>query len=112
MATIVLKPDADPLQVADDLRKSGIVLHRRLSDNSYVAFVPGRKWLCMQYPELIPLYKEDQAFWKSVRKRNRQGEEVDPEEIYAHGKYFNQRFDEIMKKYERKQPDPLGATAR
>ena len=101
MAVILLKPNADPLQVADDLRKSGIVLHRRLSDNRYVAFVPGRKWLCSQYPELIPLYEEDRVFWKSVRKRNRQGEEVDSSEIYAHGKYFNQRFDEIMKKYEK-----------
>ena len=101
MATIVLKQGADPLQVAEDLRKAGITKGQMLQDGKMVAYINRRKWLCGLYPELIPLYEEDRAFWKSVRKRNRQGEEVDSAEIYAHSKYFNQRFDEIMKKYEK-----------
>ena len=100
MARIILKPGADPLQVAEDLRKVGITMKQRLPDGSYVAFISSRKWLCMQYPDLIPLYEEDRDFWKSVRARARNGEDVPQEEIYAHGLWFNEQFDKIMSKYE------------
>ena len=82
MATIKLKPGADPLQVSAELRKIGITMGQRLPDGRVVAFINRTKWLCMQYPELIPLYDEDRAFWKDVRKRTRNGEDVPREEIY------------------------------
>ena len=107
MAKITLKEGADPLKVAEALRKIGIVLHRSIGENRYVAFIPRKKWLCMMYPELIPLYEQDRAFWRDVRKRTRNGEEVDPAEIYAHGQHFNEQFDLIMKKYERRKENPV-----
>ena len=38
MAVILLKPNADPLQVAEDLRKSGITMTRSLGNNRFVAY--------------------------------------------------------------------------
>lgn len=101
MATIVLKQGADPLQVAEDLQKAGITKGQMLPDGRMVVYINRRKWLCSLYPELIPLYEEDRAFWKEVRRRTRQGEDVPQREIEAHAKYFNQQFNAIMDKYEK-----------
>ena len=100
MAKIELKPGADPLQVAEDLRKSGIVLHRRLTDGAYVAFVPHRRWMVMHYPALEPLYREDREFWRDVKRRTRGGEEVPQAEIEAHAEWFKKREQQIIESYE------------
>ena len=96
-----LNKEADPLQVAEALRSAGITVGQRLEDGRVVVFINRRKWLCMQYPELIPIYEDDRMFWKSVRKRTRNGEEVSKEEIEAHAKEFNERFNKVMEKYEK-----------
>ena len=101
MAKIELKKDADPMQVAEDLRKEGIVMHRRLADGAYVAFVPHRRWMLMHYPALEPLYREDRVFWRDVRKRTRAGEDVPQETIKAHAEYFKKREQQIIESYER-----------
>ena len=100
MAKIELQPGADPLQVAEDLRKSGIVLHRRLTDGAYVAFVPHRRWMVMHYPALEPLYREDREFWRDVKRRTRDGEEVPQAEIEAHAEWFKKREQQIIESYE------------
>ena len=74
MATMKLNKEADPLQVAEALRSAGITVGQRLEDGRVVVFINRRKWLCMQYPELIPIYEDDRMFWKSVRKRTRNGD--------------------------------------
>ena len=112
MAIIRLKAGADPAQVAGELREAGITMGQRLADGRYVAYVDRKKWLCAQYPELAELYAEDREFWRGVRRRTRGGEDVDQAEIYAHGKYFNERFDEILKRYESKHEEALPAYTR
>ena len=96
MATITLKPDADPLQIASDLQQCGITLGQKLPDGRYVAYVNKRIWLCQQYPELIPVYQEDRAFWRNVRKRYRNGEDVPKEELQAHAKHFKDQLERIV----------------
>ena len=100
MAKIELKPGADPLQVAEDLRKIGIVLHRRLADGAYVAFVPHRRLMLMHYPALEPLYREDREFWREVRRRTRVGEDVPRAEIKAHAEWFKKKEQQIIESYE------------
>ena len=96
MATITLKPGTDLELVKAELEKAGITVGQRLPDGRIVAFINSRKWLCMQFPELIPLYREDRAFWKAVRKRTRNGEDVPKSELEAHTKHFNEQFDKII----------------
>lgn len=112
MAVIRLKVGADPAQVAEELRASGITMGQRLPDGRYVAYVDRKKWLCIQYPELAALYAEDREFWRDVRRRQRRGEDVDQAEIYAHAKSFNQQFDEIIARYESKHRETLQADTR
>ena len=101
MAQIYVKEGTDMSAVAAALWSEGIQLGRRLSDGSYVAYIHRRRWMCIQYPDLAPLYEEDRAFWKSVRKRTRQGEHVPMEEIETHAKQFNEQEKAIIAKYER-----------
>ena len=96
MATITLKPGTDLLLVKAELEKAGITVGQQLPDGRIVAFINSRKWLCMQYPALIPLFQEDRVFWKTVRKRSRNGEDVPKSEIEAHAKWFNEQFDKII----------------
>lgn len=100
MARIRLKEGADPLRVAEELKKVGITMHRRLADGSYVAFMHHRHWMVMNYPALADLYEEDRHFWKDVRRRTRAGEEVSQSEIKAHAEYFKRREQQIIASYE------------
>ena len=100
MAKLTVKPGADALAVAEELRKVGITMGRRLPDGQYVVFISPRKWMLMQYPALADLYREDRAFWKAVRKRTRNGEEVPRDEIEAHTTYFKQEEKRIIDSYE------------
>jgi len=100
MAIITLKPNTDPAAVAEELRQVGITMGQKLEDGRYVAFIHQRKWMLMQYPALADLYREDRAFWKAVRKRTRNGEDVPREEIAAHADYFKQEEQRIIDSYE------------
>ena len=103
MARITLKEGADPLKIGEELAQAGITMGRRLPDGRYVAYVNKRIWLCQQYPELIPVYQEDRAFWRNVRKRCRNGEDVPREELQAHAKKFKEQLNEIIDQHEREE---------
>ena len=102
MGKMKLKPGADPLEVAEDLRKVGVTKGQKLPDGQYVIYITERKWMLMLYPALKDLYNEDRAFWKTVRKRTRNGEDVPQEEIKAHAEYFKQEEQRIIDSYERR----------
>ena len=106
MARIILKEGANRDEVAAKLREVGITMKQRLADGSYVAFINRDKWLLMQYPDLAPLFAEDRAFWKAVRKRTRNGETVPQTEIEAHAKEYNRQFELIISKYENRPQNP------
>ena len=102
MATITLKPGTDPLAVAEELRNVGITMGQKLPNGQYVIFISNRKWMIMQFPALTNLYQEDRAFWRNVRKRTRNGEDVPREEIAAHAAYFKQEEQRIIDSYEKR----------
>ena len=102
MATITLKEGVDPLQVAEELKQAGVTMGQRLPNGRYVVFINKRKWLIMCYPALEDLYHEDREFWRNVRRRTRNGEDVPREEIEAHAAYFKQEEQRIIDSYEKR----------
>ena len=88
-------------QIEAELEQLGVTKGQRLPDNRLVIYINRRKWMCMLYPDLAPLYAEDRAFWRSVHKRTRAGETVPQAEIEAHAKYFNEQEKIIIESYER-----------
>ena len=101
MAIIQLKKNADMEEVQKALQELGITKGQRLDGGRMVVYINRRRWLCMQYPALEPLYAADRAFWKEVRRRTRNGEAVPQEEIEAHTAQFNKRFNQIIASYEK-----------
>ena len=102
MAIMYLNPDADLHQVQKDLQRQGYVVGQRLADGVYVVYAHRRKWMALLYPDLATLYEQDREFWKRVRRRKRNGEDISPDEIQAHAEQFKQQEKEIIDRYERR----------
>ena len=56
------------------------------------------KMACMQFPELVSVYKIDRAFWKTVRKRSKTDDPVSKAEIEAHMAWLKAEEERIMGK--------------
>ena len=100
MAQIKLKEGADPIGVAKALAEQGITMGQRLANGSYVVFINRKRWLCMQFPELVAVYKIDRVFWKTVKKRNKTDDPVSKAEIEAHMAWLKSEEERIMGKEE------------
>lgn len=100
MAKVKLQAGVDPTEVAEMLKAVGITKGQILPDGRMVVYINQRQWLCQQYPELVPIYREDRRFWKEVRKRTRNGETVAQEEIQAHAERFKEQINKIIGKDE------------
>ena len=103
MAKVTLKNGADPLEVTEELKRIGITKGQMLPNGQMVVYINQRTYMCRLYPKLIPLYQEDRRFWKNVRKRTRNGEDVPQSEIQAHADYFKKMYNQIINQHEKEE---------
>ena len=107
MAKVYPKKNADPLQVNEEIERMGLTRGQRLPDGSRVVYYNPRKQLAALYPELVPLFQDERRFWKQVRKRTRNGEDVPESELKAYADDFKRQFNEILDTYENNNPKAL-----
>ena len=113
MAIIILSKEADPLKVAEELRKIGITMRQKVSEGRYVVWLNKRQWFVSRYPDLAAVYAADRDFWRSVRKRKRNGETVTEDELRTHANWLKNEEKRIIDSYENDDrktlpPDPQG----
>ena len=98
---VIFKQGIDPESVREQLLKQGIYM-RRYKNGSTTIFINRRNYLLALYPDLEPLYTADRAFWKSIRKRTRNGEEQSllRDEIKAHATWLKNEEKRIISTYE------------
>ena len=106
MAKMELNIGADLNAVTEALWKKGIIVGRKLPDGRYVVYSNRYSMLCALYPELKPLVQQDRAFWKDVRRRTRNGENVSQQEIQTHAQQFKRQMNEIIQKHEKENRHP------